>query len=68
MIARSGRSIVIKNVVFARLVHQLLVVDAPVWLLEEVIKWIRASVKLMEGGASFPGRRLPSLYAMEVSV
>jgi hypothetical protein len=40
MIARPGRLILIKNVVLARLVHQLLVVDAPVWLLEEVIKWI----------------------------
>jgi hypothetical protein len=40
MIARPGRLILIKNVVLARLVHQLLVVDAPVWLLEEVIMWI----------------------------
>jgi hypothetical protein len=29
-----------RALVLARLVHQLLIADAPVWLLEEVIKWI----------------------------
>jgi hypothetical protein len=34
--------VLIKSVIMARPVHQLLIADAPVWLLEEINKWIRA--------------------------
>ncbi|KAM0919247.1 hypothetical protein ACQ4PT_008360 [Festuca glaucescens] len=42
LIARQGRLVLIKCVVMARPVHHLLVADAPTWLLEEVVKWIRS--------------------------
>jgi hypothetical protein len=42
LLARSGRLTLIKAVILARPVHQLLVADAPAWLLEEINRWIRA--------------------------
>jgi hypothetical protein len=42
MLARSGRLVLIKSVILARPVHQLLVADAPMWLLEEINRWIKA--------------------------
>jgi hypothetical protein len=39
MIARQGRLILIKTVVAAKAIQQLLVADAPVWMLEEIEKW-----------------------------
>jgi hypothetical protein len=42
LLARSGRLILIKSVVTARPIHQLLVKEAPVWLLDEIDKWTRA--------------------------
>jgi hypothetical protein len=42
LIAREGRLILIKAVITARSIHPLLVENAPVWLLEEVDKWLRA--------------------------
>jgi hypothetical protein len=42
LIDRSGRLILIKAVISARPIHHLLVMDAPIWLLEEANKWIRA--------------------------
>jgi hypothetical protein len=42
MIARAGRLTLIKAVITARPIHQLVVEDAPAWLLEEVTKWLRA--------------------------
>jgi hypothetical protein len=39
MIARQGRLILIKMVVAAKAIQQLLVADAPVWMLEEIEKW-----------------------------
>ncbi|KAM0878677.1 hypothetical protein ACQ4PT_034721 [Festuca glaucescens] len=41
LLARSGRLVLIKAVVMARPIHQLLVADAPAWLLEEINKWTR---------------------------
>lgn len=38
----SGRRTPIKVVIMARPIHQLLVVDTLVWLLDEINKWIRA--------------------------
>jgi hypothetical protein len=42
LIDREGRLILIKAVLVARAVHNLLVNDPPVWLLEELNKWMRA--------------------------
>jgi hypothetical protein len=42
LIARQERLVLIKSVVMARPVRHLLVADALSWLLEEVVKWIRA--------------------------
>jgi hypothetical protein len=42
MMARTGRLTLIKAVISARVVHHLLVEDAPVWLLDEITKWLRA--------------------------
>jgi hypothetical protein len=42
LLAWSGRLVLIKSVILARPIHQLLVADALVWLLEEINKWIRA--------------------------
>jgi hypothetical protein len=39
---RPGRLILIKAVVMARPIHQLLIAEAPVWLLEQVNRWARA--------------------------
>jgi hypothetical protein len=41
MIAREGRLILIKTVVAAKPIHQMLVAEAPMWLLEEIEKWQR---------------------------
>jgi hypothetical protein len=41
LIDRAGCLILIKAVLTARSIHQLLVEDAPVWLLEEINKWLR---------------------------
>ncbi|KAK1601663.1 hypothetical protein QYE76_053391 [Lolium multiflorum] len=42
LIARSGRLILIKAVVSARPIHQLLALEALVWLIEEIDRWTRA--------------------------
>jgi hypothetical protein len=42
MIAREGCLILIKAVMAARPLHLLLVADAPVWLLDEINKWMRS--------------------------
>jgi hypothetical protein len=42
MIQKSGRLILIKSVISARPIHQLLVAEAPAWVLEELVKWMRA--------------------------
>ncbi|KAM0926911.1 hypothetical protein ACQ4PT_003070 [Festuca glaucescens] len=42
MIGREGRLSLIKSVVTAKPVHQLLVAEAPAWLLEEITKCMRA--------------------------
>jgi hypothetical protein len=41
MIARPGRLVLIKFVIAARPLHQLLILEAPVWLLEEIGKSMR---------------------------
>jgi hypothetical protein len=41
-IAKEGRLALIKSVISARPLQQLLIADAPVWLLYEVNKWARA--------------------------
>lgn len=42
LIHRSRRLILVKSVVSARPIHQLLVLDAPGWVFEEMEKWMRA--------------------------
>ena len=42
LIARVGRLILVKSVLSARHVHHLLVANAPVWLLQEIEKNMRA--------------------------
>jgi hypothetical protein len=42
MIQKSGRLILIKSVISARPIQQLMVAEAPAWVLEELIKWMRA--------------------------
>jgi hypothetical protein len=41
MIARPGRLTLLKSVLAARPIHQLLVAEAPCWLFDEVDKWFR---------------------------
>jgi hypothetical protein len=41
MIARPGRLVLVKYVMAARPLHQLLILEAPVWLLEEIGKSMR---------------------------
>lgn len=40
MVAREGRLILIKSVIAAKPIHQLLITEALAWLLEEVNKWM----------------------------
>jgi hypothetical protein len=40
MIQKSGRLILIKLVISARPIHQLMVAEAPAWVLEELVKWM----------------------------
>jgi hypothetical protein len=42
MIRKEGRLVLIKSVLSARPIHHLLVEDTPVWLMEELIKFMRA--------------------------
>jgi hypothetical protein len=42
LIARPGRLILINSVIMPRIIHHLLIVEAPVWLLDEIVKWLRA--------------------------
>ena len=42
LIERAGRLTLIKTVITAKPVHQLLVIDAPIWAIKEVEKWLKA--------------------------
>jgi hypothetical protein len=42
LVSREGRLVLINSVVTARAVHQMVVAEAPMWLLEEINKWMRA--------------------------
>ncbi|KAM0828821.1 hypothetical protein ACQ4PT_067280 [Festuca glaucescens] len=42
LIQKQGRLILVKSVISAKTTHQCLVAEAPVWLLEEAAKWMRA--------------------------
>jgi hypothetical protein len=42
LIARHGRLLLIKSVIAAKPIHQMLVAEAPVWMLEELEGWQRA--------------------------
>jgi hypothetical protein len=42
MIQKAGRLILIKSVITARPIHQMIVAEAPVWVLDEIVKWLRA--------------------------
>jgi hypothetical protein len=42
MVKREGRLVLINSVVAARAVHQMVVAEAPAWMLEEINKWMRA--------------------------
>jgi hypothetical protein len=42
MIQKSGRLILIKSVISARPIHQLMVAEARVWVIDELVKWMRA--------------------------
>ena len=54
LIARAGRLILVKNVMSAKPVHHLLVLEPPEWVLEELNKWFRgffwAGKKQVNGG------------------
>lgn len=42
LIQRQGRLVLIKSVIAARPVHQLLILEAPAWVFKEMEKWMRA--------------------------
>lgn len=42
LIQRSGRLILVKSVIAARLIHQLMVLDALKWVFKEIDKWMRS--------------------------
>ncbi|KAM0911464.1 hypothetical protein ACQ4PT_013479 [Festuca glaucescens] len=42
LVRREGRLVLLNSVVAARAVHQMVVTEAPLWLLEEINKWMRA--------------------------
>jgi hypothetical protein len=42
LIKREGRLVLINSVVAARAVHQMVVAEAPVWLLKDINRWVRA--------------------------
>ncbi|KAM0870271.1 hypothetical protein ACQ4PT_040114 [Festuca glaucescens] len=42
LIRREGRLVLINSVVAARAVHQMVVAEAPMWLLEDIDRWMRA--------------------------
>jgi hypothetical protein len=42
LIRREGRLVLVNSVVAARAVHQMVVAEAPIWLLEGINKWMRA--------------------------
>jgi hypothetical protein len=42
MIQKSGRLVLVKSVISARPIHQLMVAEAPAWVLEELARWMRA--------------------------
>lgn len=39
---RAGRLILVNSVIAARPVHQLLILEAPAWVLEDINGWMRA--------------------------
>jgi hypothetical protein len=39
MIARQGRLILIKSVVTAKSIHQMIIAEAPAWVLDEIDRW-----------------------------
>lgn len=41
-IQRPGRLILVKSVIAARLIHQLMVLNPPGWVLEEIDRWMRS--------------------------
>jgi hypothetical protein len=50
MITRDGRLLLINAVIAARPLQLLLIVEAPVWFLEEINKWARAFLGGKGGG------------------
>lgn len=42
LIQRAGRRVLVKTVIAARPVHQLLILDAPDWVIEDINSWMRA--------------------------
>jgi hypothetical protein len=42
MIQKSGRLVLVKSVISARPIHQLMVAEAPAWVPEELARWMRA--------------------------
>jgi hypothetical protein len=42
LIKKEGRLVLVNSVVSARAVHQMVVAEAPAWLLEEINRWMRA--------------------------
>jgi hypothetical protein len=42
LIQREGRLVLVNSVVAARAVHQMVIAEAPAWLLEEINSWMRA--------------------------
>jgi hypothetical protein len=46
LIAREGQLLLIKTVEAAKPIHQLLVAEAPIWVLDEIGKWQRFFFRL----------------------
>jgi hypothetical protein len=42
LIKKEGRLVLVNSVVSARAVHQMVVAEAPAWLLEEINRWMGA--------------------------
>ena len=70
LIQRSGRLILAKSVITTRPIHQLMVLNTPVWVFEEIEKWIRSFFwqgrkRPMVVSAWSRGIRLPALLVSE---
>ena len=42
LIQRLGRLILVQSVISAKPIHHLMITDAPDWVFEEMVKWMRS--------------------------